>query len=543
MGGDGSDLFARFSPAGSNRQARAFLQRRLVLFVKMMLVSIGVLILLVNGLYELYPITRPARASLINEIGLGAMLIGVGFWLVARRKEPYSAQLLLVFDLAGMLVISIGLLLSGILADDKDANSWSAFIWMSFSVFTRGLVVPSSWKRTALASTVGMSPALVGSALVEVVIPTAPLLVGAMVFCSIVITLSTLGSHVIYGLRAQVREAMQLGQYTILQKIGEGGMGTVYTARHAMLRRPTAIKLLRPERTDASTLERFQKEVQLTSELTHPNTVAIYDYGRSPDGLFYYAMEFLDGIDLERLVRNWGPQPWARVVHILRQISGSLEEAHERGLIHRDIKPSNVILCKRGGIPDIAKVLDFGLVKKLDEDDGLSRADVITGTPAYLSPESIVRPDSVGPRSDLYSLGVVGYFLVTGELLFSGETTVEICMHHVHTTPVAPSHRSDVDIPPAFESLLLQCLAKDPEDRPRSARELRLALVDIAQNGAWTEAQAGAWWEEFEKGRRAGAPSPKQSSIATVTVDIASRTDLDIAAIDAAAVDYNAQGA
>ncbi len=523
-----SNLFARFSPASTSLEARAFLQRRISLFIKMMLCSYVALLVLVNVLYEVYPVTRPARASLINWIALGSMGFAIGFWLLTSRKKTWSTPMLLFFDLAGMLLVSTVFIIAGVLADDKDANSWSAFIWMSFSVFTRGLVVPSSWKRTVLASTIGIAPTLVGSAIIDVEIPTAPLLVGTVGFCLIVVTLSTLGSHVIYGLRAQVHQAMQLGQYTILDKIGEGGMGKVYTARHTMLRRPTAIKLLRPELAGVDSLKRFEREVQLTSELTHPNTIAIYDYGRSPEGLFYYAMEYLDGIDLETLVRDYGPQPWQRVAHVLRQIAGSLEEAHEEGLIHRDIKPSNVILCKRGGIPDVAKVLDFGLVKQINQTEHLTHANMVTGTPAYLPPEAVTRPDDVSAASDLYALGAVGYYLVTGDIVFRGETPVEICMHHVNSRPVPPSQRIETEIPREFDDLLMRCLAKAPGDRPASARELRLALKELASLDEWTEEQATVWWDEFRRGREADQDPHPSCSLTTMTVDVGARTDVNI---------------
>ena len=246
-------------------------------------------------------------------------------------------------------------------------------------------------------------------------------------------------------------------------------MCVVYLARHAMLRRPTAVKLLRPEKTNEKSIVRFEREVQLTSQLTHPNTITIYDYGRTSEGIFYYAMEYVDGIDLETLVTRHGPQPEGRVIHILVQVCGSLVEAHGIGLIHRDIKPSNIILTRRGGLFDFAKLVDFGLVKAVDVGRVavLTPSDLIVGTPHYMAPEVIRHPDQADARSDLYAVGAVGYFLLAGRPLFEGGSVAEILFQHVGTKPEPPSvHRGNA-VSPELESLLLGCLAKEPADRPR----------------------------------------------------------------------------
>ena len=304
-------------------------------------------------------------------------------------------------------------------------------------------------------------------------------------------------SHVIGRLRRDVTEAEQLGQYKLEERIGEGGMGKVYRARHALLRRPTAIKLLRPDRTSPSSIARFEREVQLTSRLTHPNTVAIYDYGRTPDGIFYYAMEYLDGITLNTLVGRYGPQPEARVVRILRQASGSLAEAHGAGLIHRDIKPSNLMLCERGGAKDVVKVLDFGLVRELQPegtDPTITGTTALTGTPLYLAPEVISRSTAASPRSDVYALGAVGYYLLVGEHLFSGDSVIEVCGHHLNTPPKPPADRTDNPISSELEQLLLQCLAKDPDRRPTDGLDLLEQLQQIASIPPWNSEDAAAWW-------------------------------------------------
>jgi serine/threonine-protein kinase len=316
------------------------------------------------------------------------------------------------------------------------------------------------------------------------------------------IALTTGASRVIYNLRAEVRDVKRLGQYQLEEKLGEGGMGIVYRASHAMLRRPTAIKLLPADRVGERTIARFEREVQQTARLTHPNTVTVFDFGRTPDGVFYYAMELLDGATLEALVHDDGALPPARVVHVLRQVCGSLAEAHGIGLIHRDIKPANIMLCERGGRPDRVKVLDFGLVKELKKSDAasLTQADVVTGTPQYMSPEALTHPDEVDGRSDLYALGAVAFFLITGEDVFQGGTMVEICGHHLHTEPRRPSEVTSDPVPADLEGLVMRCLAKDPDERPQTARELNEALAGCECADEWTDEDAERWWAERRDG-------------------------------------------
>ncbi len=288
---------------------------------------------------------------------------------------------------------------------------------------------------------------------------------------------------------------MRLGQYTLEEKIGEGGMGAVYRAKHALLRRPTAIKLLSPDHAGVANVARFEREVQLTSKLTHPNTIAIYDFGHTRAGAFYYAMELIDGVSLQELCEEDGPQPAGRVVYILSQIAGALAEAHELGLIHRDVKPANILLSSRGGLPDFVKVLDFGLVKEVDSaDPALSTANALTGTPLYMAPESILRPDSVDARVDLYALGGVAYWLLTGTAPFEGSSLVEICSKHLHTPAVAPSSRASGNVPAALDALVLRCLAKEADERPASARVLAAELHALRTESPWSEEDARNWW-------------------------------------------------
>ena len=301
--------------------------------------------------------------------------------------------------------------------------------------------------------------------------------------------------------------AKQLGQYALEDKLGAGGMGTVYKARHAMLRRPTAVKLLDVDKMSDAAVARFEREVQLTSALTHPNTVAVFDYGRTPDGIFYYAMEYLDGLNLDDLIKRFGPLPEARMVFILRQICGSLAEAHAAGLVHRDIKPANIFLTRRGGMADFVKVLDFGLAKAVD---GVDKANVtspnaLLGTPLYLAPEAVNQPEAVDARADVYAVGAVGYFMLTGTPVFTGATIMEICMKHAKEEPEPPSLRSGKAVSPDLEALLLRCLAKAPADRPRHASDLLRELESCAVEGQWTLWDAAVWWAGQEK---AGAVGP-----------------------------------
>jgi eukaryotic-like serine/threonine-protein kinase len=349
-------------------------------------------------------------------------------------------------------------------------------------------------------------------------------------------------SFVIYGLRQRVQKAMELGQYTLLEKLGEGGMGVVYRAQHALLRRPTAIKLLRmpqpaepcffPGRVrlgargatngaspkpDEAALARFEREVQLTAQISHPNIVSVYDFGRSPEGAFYYAMEFLDGVDLQRLVEEHGPLPPPRVVHILAQMAEALSEAHAVGLIHRDIKPANVIVCEHPRRSDLVKVVDFGLVKELSGTaPALSDSRVVTGTPLYMAPETITNPGESDPRGDLYALGAVGYFLLTGEPVFEGKTVVEVCGAHLHKVVVPPSLRTNAKVPAELEALILRCLAKARQDRPSSAEEIQRGLRAMPVP-VWSAEEAHAWWADRKHGALARRAVPK-SGMRTLTV-------------------------
>jgi len=379
---------------------------------------------------------------------------------------------------------------------------------LAFGYVLRAALVPSTVRRTVWITVLAIVPLFalyvfdwlplaVDRSLREAIGPyqTLTLAINVLIWWTLVTIVCVSISRIIHNLRREIRQAMRLGQYTLEEKLGEGGMGVVYRASHAMMRRPTAVKLLPLEKTGEASLARFEREVQQTARLTHPNTITIYDYGRTPEGVFYYAMELLDGASLEAVVEVDGPQPPGRVVRVLEMVAGGLAEAHKLGIIHRDIKPANIYLCRQGGEFDIAKVLDFGLVKVVEgpENTNLTHDGVVSGTPQYLAPEAMTDPDTVDGRSDLYALGAVGYFMLTGEQVFTGNV-VEICGHHLHTAPIPPSERLGRGLPFEIEAVVMQCLAKNPDDRPQSAGEIRARLAASLDIPRWRRADAEAWW-------------------------------------------------
>ena len=314
----------------------------------------------------------------------------------------------------------------------------------------------------------------------------------------LVLSAAGIFAFMIYAARQQqaaqkaTLEARRLGQYTLEEKIGAGGMGSVYRARHAMLRRPTAVKLLDPEKMSTNSIARFEREVQLTSQLNHHNTITVYDYGRTQEGVFYYAMEYLEGITFHDLVERFGPLPEGRVVHLLRQVCGSLAEAHASGVIHRDVKPANLILTCRGGVYDMVKVLDFGLVKAFggEQDDRLTASHSMTGTPSYMSPEAISHPETVDARTDIYAIGAVGYYLLTGTPVFTGNGLVELCRKHVQEPPEPPSRRLGRPVSPALEGILL-VLPGEKARGPAGERRGLARRAGEARNGPALEPSGG----------------------------------------------------
>jgi serine/threonine-protein kinase len=363
------------------------------------------------------------------------------------------------------------------------------------------LVVPAPPRRTFLASVAAASTwplaHLVGMAAGN---PAAPanllLLNGAEAYIAAALAMVT---------ALVVSRMQELGCYHLERKLEHGGMGEIWRARHHLLARPVAVKLIRPELIGvktpaeaASLVSRFRREAEATAALHSSHTVALHDFGMTPEGVFYYVMELLDGLDLDSLVRRFGPVPPERAVHLLVQACDSLADAHAAGLIHRDVKPANLVACRWGLHDDFVKVLDFGLVKAtwgLGEDERLTSDRTIAGTPAYMAPEVALGGRPLDSRVDLYGLGCVAYWLLTGQRVFTGATPMEVVLNHVKTPPIPPSKRLGRPLPEPLEALVLACLAKEPKDRPPSAEWLGERLAECPTDAKWTRARAREWWE------------------------------------------------
>jgi eukaryotic-like serine/threonine-protein kinase len=444
-----------------------------------------------------------------SQIHLTTAFVSLAVWVSIRRGRP-SVVILSTLDFVMGVGICIGwaaMMIAGIPLHQRP--EMIALLAVSFTLVVRAALIPSTPARTAVIGVCAVLPLVIMTTSLYAGVKRPddqwglPPVVDCAIWGALGVSATTVISYVIYGLRQQVRKAMQLGQYVLEEKIGEGGMGVVYRASHAMLRRPTAIKLLSGTASHAA--ERFEKEVQITARLTHPNTVAVFDYGRTPDGVFYYAMELLDGISLEDLVTQYGPQPAKRVAHLLLQMCGALKEAHAAGLVHRDIKPANVMLTERGGVQDVVKVLDFGLVMESEEAKSAAASsgadadakNTIMGTPHYMAPEAITDPAGVDSRVDLYAIGCTAYFLLTGENVFEGTNLVEICSAHLHDKPRTPSTRNK-DVATAFDKIVLACLEKKPSDRPKDAATLA-AMIREANLGDWSVDDAQSWWQSHRK--------------------------------------------
>ena len=375
-------------------------------------------------------------------------------------------------------------------------------------MFTYAMFIPNTWRRaTAMIAPMAIAPVaiLLGlwatnnicqqimNAESEVIWVTAILMTIGGTSCVV-------GVHTIGTLRREAFKAKKLGQYHLKRLLGAGGMGEVYLAEHQLLKRPCALKLIRPSKAgDPQVLKRFEREVRLTATLSHWNTIDIFDYGRADDGTFYYVMEYLPGLSLSELVKKHGPLEPSRVIYLLRQVCDALREAHDAGLIHRDIKPGNIIAAKRGGLFDVAKLLDFGLVKPIGEHAStqLTQDGAITGSPLYLAPEQAMGDSVTDARTDFYALGAVAYYMLTGRPPFEGDRPLKVIIAHAREEATPPSHHQS-GIPADLEKIVLRCLEKKPEDRFASAVELGNALDACASAGQWGRPEAARWWAEHD---------------------------------------------
>jgi eukaryotic-like serine/threonine-protein kinase len=378
------------------------------------------------------------------------------------------------------------------------------FTAWAFLTLLYGMFIPNNWRRAAwILGPASFLPLLVGI-FVELRSPAIKAMLvddhyGLPIWSPFLASITAvIGAHVIYTVRREAFEAKQLGQYQLKDKLGEGGMGEVYEAEHQLLKRPCAVKLIRPDKAgDKAVLSRFEREVRATAALTHWNVIAIYDYGQSEDGTFYYVMELLPGMSLDQLIRKYRVLPADRTIHFLHQTCAALHEAHTKGLYHRDIKPANIIATERGGIHDVVKVLDFGLVRETMTNLGeanITQTGTFSGSPLYMCPEQAKSYDKLDARSDIYSLGTVAYHLLTGIPPFVGDSAWDIIVAHSRD-PVEPPSKVR-DVPNDLEQVIMKCLEKKPEDRYQTAQELAHALAACETFGKWTPERAAKWWAD-----------------------------------------------
>jgi serine/threonine-protein kinase len=457
----------------------------------------------------------PMPGNLIAVIGL---VISVGMVFVAGflRDRP-----LLLLDLGLVFEVATAFL-AGLLNQWQPLPMPGSISWICVIILLYPMIAPTTPGKTFIAAfaAASMDPVGYGIALMRgVELPaTAYQVVWTFVPNYVCAVLAAISAHIIVGLGRHVKKARELGSYTLGGLVSRGGMGEVHSATHRMLARPAAIKLIRPEVLRGSTFdsahviqERFRREAQAAAGLRSPHTIELYDFGVADDGTFYYVMELLDGLDLESLVERFGPIPSERAVHLLRQTCLSLGEAHAVDLVHRDIKPSNIHVSRLGLTVDFIKVLDFGLVKGIGQqhDTALTAPQMTTGTPAYMAPEIALgeKPDQ---RADIYSLGCVAYWLVTGQLVFDAPSPLALMHRHIQDVPDPPSQRTELDVPRELDELILACLAKRREDRPSDGEELGQLLAGLRLHEQWTEERARRWWETNHPTRQIGEPAEEK---------------------------------
>jgi len=466
-------------------------------------VSFGIGRFATSPLFEQFEHSAAGDVSAVASISLSLAV----FWLA--RSGRVAPQLLLdiglIYWVVGAFGIDFGLYWALPPGFPVVGISWVC-VWLVLFP----LIVPSSPGKTLLAAlvtaTVGPLMFFISLVFRGIPMPDGVYVLNLCVPYYICAGLAFAGSRIIYQLGCDVTRAREMGSYKLIKLLGRGGIGEVWLAKHRLLARPAAIKLLSPQVLGSTpdggvnklALKRFEREAQATAALGSPHTIRLYDFGITDEGSFYYAMELLDGFDLESLVARFGPVSPSRAVDFLTQACNSLADAHHNGLIHRDIKPSNIYVCRLGIQYDFIKVLDFGLVK-LDhgtsgQETQLTREGLTTGTPAYLSPEVALGQGEVDARTDIYSLGCVAYWLVTGQLVFEGGTPMQVVLDHIQTTPIPPSQRTELEIPAALEQVILSCLEKKAEQRPQTALELAERLAACELRESWTPEDAERWW-------------------------------------------------
>ena len=432
------------------------------------------------------------------------------FSLLLFSRQPSSFSRLLIAELALFGLPAVLFLASQYFLTLRACEEWGVFAfsvgpWVIL-VFVYALFIPSTLPRaTVVIGSIAMSPValVLGMYLLQASVGrvlSMDDLVGILLTFLLAAIGGVIGVNKIDILRREALRAKQLGQYRLTKRFGGGGMGDIFLAEHEMLKRPCVVKLIRPDKVgDEKTLARFQREVQATARLSHWNTVEILDYGRTEDGTFYYVMEYLPGMSLAELVKGHGPLPPERVVYLLLQVCDALREAHQARLVHRDIKPENIVIAQRGGVHDVAKILDFGLVEPITDERGpRSTTDgFITGSPLYMSTEQAAGSVVADPRTDIYSLGAVSYCMLTGRPPFVSARLVELIEAHTCEEPV-PLSQHNPEVPRDLERVIHKCLAKDPADRFQDMNALTHAVSDCEATGHWSRAQAARWWQEQE---------------------------------------------
>ena len=500
-------LFVR-DGMSSQLEVRSLLRKRLLLF------ALFTSLVLIGSTPAWRFMMSPGKILLSATLAVGSCASAVWLW----SRQPISLRMLRWIE-AGLFGVAIiyfgghdiaffqkgwfstlaGYGTVGLVTGFRSQNA----PWFLL-VILYGILIPNTARRCLVAVTLIVlirMAILVGTVVTVSAVTLADsalFLLVSVIAMGLVSAIAIFGAHRIESLRQMASETRKLGPYQLIRRLGSGGMGQVYLAQHALLRRPCALKLIRPDQVgDRDSLARFEREVQTMATLSHPNTVRVYDYGLAADGTFYYAMEYLPGLSLDELVARHGPLPPARTVYLLRQVCGALREAHAVGLVHRDIKPANILACQIGGMHDVTKLFDFGLVRvhALSADAGLTGLGTIAGTPAFMSPEQAAGTAEVDPRSDIYSLGAVAYFLLTGQAPFVRSTSVQTMAAHL-AEPLVPPRLLCSDIPKDLEGVILRCLAKEANQRYADIAAVEEALACCACADCWSGEQAAVWWRD-----------------------------------------------